>query len=121
MPLDDLEWNTAEAHVGAALARRQRLIEALRNNPQPWDFRYHETCALGLAVRLGLAPQAHHAIVGQAIGISAEAAWRLFGSSWNLYRKPFLRFFVRCAYPTEVTPVMVADALEQISEPLRGG
>jgi len=120
VPLDDLEWSPPEADVGAALARRQRLIEALRGNPQPWDFRYHETCALGLAVRLGVAPQADHAVVGQAIGITAEAAWRLFGSSWNLYRKPFLHFFVRCAYPTEVTPLIVADALEQIGEPLRG-
>jgi hypothetical protein len=121
VPLDGLKWNTPAVDVGAALSRRQRLIEALRDNPQPWDFRFHETCAMGLAVRMGIAPEVGHAVVGHAIGISADTAWRLFGSSWNLYRKRFLYFFVRCAHPIEVTPLMVADALEQIGEPLRGG
>jgi hypothetical protein len=103
------------------LVCRRRLIEALRDNPQPWNFRYRETCALGLAVRLGIASVASYEVVGHAIGISADAAWQLFGSSWSLYRKRFLRFFVRCAYPTEITPLMVADALGQIGEPPRGG
>jgi hypothetical protein len=119
MPLDDLKWATPEIEIETPLARRQRLIEALRSNPQPWDFRYCNKCAMGLAVRLGLAPRAHPVSVGRAIGISTVQAWRVFMTSLP-YKQRFLHFFLRPGLSSEITAARVADALEQIGEPLRG-
>jgi hypothetical protein len=113
MPLDDLKWGRPDADTDIPLARRRRLIEALRDNSQPWDFRNHRTCALGLAVRLGIASDHGFNSVGAAIGISDAQAWRLFLTT-QPYRVRVLRFFTRQAFHTEVTASMVADALEQI-------
>jgi hypothetical protein len=117
MPLDDLRRNASDDLVETPLARRQRLIAALRNQPQPWDFRFRNACALGLAVRLGIAAAADHRAVAPAIGIGADEAWRLFMANGNRpYRTRVLRLFTRRALPTEVTPMMVADALEQLDD-----
>jgi hypothetical protein len=81
VPLDDLKWAAPDVEVDTPLDRRRRLIQALRDYPQPWDFRYRATCAMGLAVRLGIASFADHNVVGPAIGISAEKDG---GSLWPL-------------------------------------
>lgn len=117
MPLDNLNYlSESELEIETCLTRRKQLIEALRDDPRPWDFRYLDRCAMGLAIRLGIAPVARPEIVGPAIGITAETARQIFMSSWNWpYRKRCLRLFTRRAYHTEVTPAMVADELERLA------
>lgn len=97
MPLDDTEH-------AAALVRRRQLIEALRAEPEDWDFGCLGHCAMGLAHRMGLwdyddTPTAGAVLCGRAIGISDIAAHRIFyGYAYD--RRP-------------VTAAMVANALER--------
>jgi hypothetical protein len=109
MPFDG---NLAET----AAARRAQLITALRREMPPmylWDFGMtKETtdcgtrgCAVGLATILWPSVPADISSVSQHIGITAKQGWRIFGhvpsSRWPAARGD------------DVTPQMVADALEK--------
>jgi hypothetical protein len=103
MPLDDLKWTSLEVETDTPLARRRRLIEALRRPIPNWDFADARRCAMPIAKKLfGKGWRKNLAIsVGQGI--------RIFG----VFAPVGYSRYYGC--PTrKVTPLMVADALERI-------
>jgi hypothetical protein len=112
MPFDGQNYDTPAL-------RRARLIEALRADmPEgfTWNFKTADKvsscgtvgCAIGLARhRFGFGGRCAGNL-GEAIGIGCESGWQIFGldAVREVYGVP----------PNDVTPSMVADALERLGE-----
>lgn len=102
MPLDGTLTDTP-------LSRRLRLASALREGVEDWDFRNSETCAIGLACRLGLIPTLCTDRLAEDLG---EA----FGMNYWQLRAAF-GLGLPCGtdlQPDTMTPAMVADALDRV-------
>ncbi len=110
MPLDGTGYE-------GAVGRRKRLIAALRAqmpDGYTWDFGTLRKksgcgtrgCAVGLAAALWPGLAADSDSVAEHIGLSGDEAWRVFG------RGPGCLWPMSRGGGDEVTPGMVADALE---------
>ncbi len=123
MPFDSMPVVPAVEVEDTPLARRRRLIAALRGEmPAGFTWNFNKThfrntcgtvgCAMGLAIEIGvLRPFAGmlfaldwYEPMAARIGISKEDSHRIFGmvSSYGAND------------PDKVTPAMVADKLEQL-------
>lgn len=92
---------------------RARLIEALRAGPENWDFRQFEFCACGVAKHMGLIyAHCEYRELGQVLGLTDRQTEDIFLGG---YRENYTAKFYGVRDRADVTPAMVADALERLS------
>jgi hypothetical protein len=98
MPFDYDRYYGEPAKLTPARENRAKLVKAIREYEGEWDFSRYETCAIGIAQRLGLGDAGR---ILKAIGLS------VIYTDFFLFAAPY-----GVRYHEEVTPEMVADALE---------
>jgi hypothetical protein len=95
----------AEGPVDLGQFSLRRLSETLRR-PETWppEFEWNytraDTCAMGLAYRLGMIEEPHVRAAMKAFGLRLFDAFMMFCSGYG------------CARESEVTPGMVADRID---------
>lgn len=95
---------------------RARLIEALRAGPENWDFGQFEFCACGVAKHIGLVSNHFdYPDLGQVLGLTHRQAVDIFLGGDRLFGEDGTPKFYDVGTRGDVTPAMVADALERLA------